>query len=405
MLNEELRGIVGYKIRGGAGYRCDINAIMFGEACAIAALAKRAGNAGLEADFREKAARLKSNVQSKLWDPDREFFLHRWRYDEYADGDSSGHRSIKAGSFIWQTNRLKQGVGWQPKLSGEGKGREIFCYYLWRYGLPDDIDESASNGYARAWKFLQSPRHFAGKYGPTTAEREDPWFSVVYGECRHNGQTWPYHTSRVLEAGLVLLRDYTHHQSFSKEDWWSIFRAYTALHRNANQVFIAESADPDRPQWTELRPVGFHYFHSTYIDLVICGVVGLKPRSDDVLELDPLAPASWDYFALDDVLYRGRRISIVWDRHGSRYSLGPGLHVFVNGARLLHADSLKPCSATMPAIDGQELLRQLDQPEAECDYAVNAEGTEFQRRQPPMPRPRNRPYSLSAARAGTTLFP
>ena len=372
-LNEELRGIVGYKIRGGAGYRCDINAVLFGEASAIAALARRAGDAGIEADFRAKAAQLKSVVQAKLWDPERDFFMHRWRYDEYADGDSPGHRSIKAGSYIWQTNRLKQGVGWQPELSGEGKGREIFCYYLWRYGLPDDNDESAEDGYARAWKFLQSPRHFAGKYGPTTAEREDPWFSVVYGECRHNGQTWPYHTSRVLEAGLVLLRDYKHHQSFSKGDWWSIFRAYTALHRNANQVFIAESADPDRPQWTELRPIGFHYFHSTYIDLLICGVVGLKPRSDDVLELDPLAPADWDYFALDDVLYRGRSISIVWDRHGSRYALGPGLHVFVNGARLLHADSLKPCSATMPAIDDGELLRQLDQPAAECDYAVNAE--------------------------------
>lgn len=379
-LNEELRGIVGYKIRGGAGYRSDVNGILFAEATAIANLADRKGDAKTAATFRQKAALLKQNVQDKLWDPQREFFLHRWRYDEYADGDTPGDRSIKAGSFIWETNRLKQGVGWQPKLSGEGKGREIFSYSLWRYGLPDDNDdkdESSAKGYARSWRFLQSPQHFAGRYGITTAERDDPWFSVVYGECRHNGQTWPFHTSRVLAAGLVLLRDYKHHGSFDRDQWWAIFRTYAALHRNGNDVCIAESADPDRPQWTELRPSGFHYFHSSFADLVICGVAGLRPRNDDVLEVQPMAPAEWDYFALDDVLYRGRRVSIVWDKRGTRYGLGAGLHLLVDGNRLAHADKLGPLSGTMPPIDAAALQRALERLPDECDYAVNAEATEF----------------------------
>ena len=371
-LDESLRGIPGYKIRGGAGYRPDINAVMIAEARAIAELAGSLGNDAIAKQYADKARALKRKLQTWLWDPDRSFFMHRWRYDEFADGDVKGHRSIRAGSLIWETNSIRQGVGFQPQELGQGKGRELFAYQLWRYGIPDDNDEQdAATGFARAWRFLTDPESFAGKYGPRTAEKNDPWYSVIYGECRHNGQTWPFHTSRLLAGGAVLLNDYYHHKAFSRSDWYSIFRAYTALHRNGNDPFIAESHDPDRPQWTELRPIGFHYFHSSFVDLVLTGVVGLRPRRDNRLEINPLAPPEWDFFAAENILYHGRKLTIFWDRDGTRYGRGEGLQVLVDGRVLTRSKQLTRLILSLP--EEQTVVRSV----TEFNFAVNAEAEPF----------------------------
>jgi len=371
-LSDELSGRRSYKVNAGAGFRPDINAVLYAEAKAIAELAKAVGDTQVAAQFAQKATSIKENVQKKLWDSEREFFIHRWRYDEYADGDMEGHPSVRSGSLLWETNAEKAGVGFQPKEDGAGRGREIFCYHLWRYSLPDDNDDSSpATGYARAWRFLTLPEYFAGRYGPRTGERHDPWYSVIYGECRHNGQTWPFHTARILAGGAVLLNDYQHHAFFSREDWVSVFRTYTELHRNGNVPFIAESHDPDQQRWTELRPIGFHYFHSSYVDLVITGLVGIRPRRDDVLEINPLAPKEWDYFALDNALYHGNLISIFWDRDGSRYHRGRGFHVYVNGVRAFRANEPGRCEIVL----SRELPRH--EAMAEKNFAVNAENLPY----------------------------
>jgi hypothetical protein len=47
--------------------------------------------------------------------------------------------------------------------------------------------------------------------------------------------------------------------------------------------------------------------------------------------VNPLVPAAWDYFALENVPYRGRNVTVLWDRDGSRYGQGAGLRVYVDG--------------------------------------------------------------------------
>lgn len=79
-----------------------------------------------------------------------------------------------------------------------------------------------------------------------------------------------------------------------------------------------------------------HYFHSNFADLVITGLAVIIPSADDTLTVHPLAPDSWDYFALDQVKYRGHLVSVVWDRAGTRYGFGKGLQVIVNGKLAAH---------------------------------------------------------------------
>ena len=71
-----------------------------------------------------------------------------------------------------------------------------------------------------------------------------------------------------------------------------------------------------------------YYNHSTFNDLVISGLVGLKPRPDHVLEVSPLIPQDkWDWFCLDNIPYKGKTVTIVWDKTGDKYKRGKGFHI------------------------------------------------------------------------------
>jgi hypothetical protein len=326
-LNENLRGIVGYKIRGGAGYRPDINATLFAEARTISQIAKLAGRQDVEARFAKIAATLQANTLQHLWDSQREFFLHRWRYNEYSQRDTAANKSIREWSLIWETNSDRNGgVGYQPQITGTGHGRELTGYVPWRYGLPADDER-----YAAAWKFMVSPEYFNAPYGPTTAERNDPWFKVVYHACRHNGQSWPFHTSRILAAAANLLNDYRHHGGYTSANYFEMLGIYAKTQYKQGKPHLAEAHDPFTADWVMDEWPGEDYFHSSYMDLIITGLAGLRPQDDNTLVVNPLAPPSWDYFALDQVAYKNHLISIVWDRRGDRYRIGRGLTVLVDG--------------------------------------------------------------------------
>ena len=75
-----------------------------------------------------------------------------------------------------------------------------------------------------------------------------------------------------------------------------------------------------------------YYNHSTFNDLVITGICGLRPQPDGSIVVSPLLPQDqWDYFCLDGIGYRGHVLTIVWDRDGQRYHQGSGLTLLVDG--------------------------------------------------------------------------
>jgi hypothetical protein len=343
-LSEPLRGIAGYKIRGGAGYRPDINAVLFGEAQTISRLAEKAGRPELASRFLQKAKALQQNTERYLWDQQREFFLHRWRYDEFSEGDTPEHKSIRKWSMIWETNSDRNGgVGYRPEIHGAGHGRELTGYIPWRFGLPADDERFSS-----AWKFLTSPEYFYAPYGPTTAEQNDPWFHVIYHACRHNGQSWPFHTSRILSAAATLLNHYQNRGGFTPEQYFDLFAIYTKTHFKDGKPHLAEAHNPFNAEWVQDEWPGLDYFHSSYMDHVITGLAGLRPAEDETVTVNPLAPASWDYFALDGIAYRNHALTIVWDRTGERYGMGRGLSLLVDGQLAASSPELGRLTAPLP---------------------------------------------------------
>ena len=68
---------------------------------------------------------------------------------------------------------------------------------------------------------------------------------------------------------------------------------------------------------TDDRERGKDYLHSSYIDLVISGMVGLRAAMDEYFTVVPLA-SGVSFFALDNIALHGHNVSIGYDATGAR---------------------------------------------------------------------------------------
>ena len=330
---------------GGSGYRATINSYQYGDALAIARIAERAGQPDVAATYRAKAAALKQLVQDQLWDPAANFFKVRPR------GEGHGRADV----------------------------RELHGYTPWYVNLPDPP-------FAVAWQQLMDPQGFFAPFGPTTAEQRHPKFQVNYSghECQWNGPSWPYATAVTL-TGLANLLNGPPQDVIRAPDYVALLRIYAQSHRlrlDDGRVvpWIDENLNPTNGDWiarTRLKSWkngtwdagkggeerGKDYNHSTFCDLVISGLVGLRPRADDVVEVNPLAPPEWPWLCLDHVAYHGRMLTILWDRDGTRYGRGPGLQVFADGVPVARAAQLARVTGRLPPAQASEC----------CPVALSAE--------------------------------
>ncbi len=289
--------------------RPTINSYMFANARAIASVAKLAGREKLAAEFDTRAAELKQLTQKKLWDGHAKFFKARREDGQLADA------------------------------------REAIGFIPWAFGLPD-----VGKDYEMAWTQLTDTQGFRAPFGITTTERRHPGFrSHGCCKCEWDGAVWPFATSQTLSALANVLRDYNQ-SVVANRDYFDAFLTYTRSHRFDSKPYIGEYLDETTGAWLKGRQERSRYYnHSTYADLLITGIVGLRPRADDVVEVHPLLPpGTWDWFCLDGVKYHGRMLTILWDRDGSRYQRGAGLHVFADGTQFAQAAKLGRVTGRLP---------------------------------------------------------
>lgn len=303
-------------LRGAPSYRPSFNAYMWADATAIAKIAMLAGHEALAKRFSQKAESLRSKVRQLLWDDHRKFFFPAFKNDEERDG-----HTIRALSRTYETGQF----------AGDAHGRELIGYVPWQFKMFEKSDD-----YEAAWSKLMDRDGFFADFGPSTVERNDPMFLLQKSCCWWSGQSWPYATTQTLKAlANVLQRDTAQNArlSVSNADYLKLLAIYARSHRKQGQPYLAEALHPDTGSFEGHDGYNHseHYFHSGFCDLVITGLIGLIPGDGDTLEVRPLAPPEWDYFAIDDLAFRGRRVSVVWDKTGQRYGLGAGLRVLVDG--------------------------------------------------------------------------
>ncbi len=288
--------------------RPTLSSYMYGNAVALAELGRLGGRADVVQEFSAKAAQLRPLVLATLWDEERQFFTSRTE----------------------QLERIPV--------------REEIGFIPWYFGLPEP-----GKGYERAWKQLLDEQGFKAPAGITTAERRDPTFRTRgIRTCEWDGAVWPFATSQTLTALARVLHDYPQ-DVITPRDYFDAFMTYVRCHRFDGKPYIGEYLDEKTGEWIMgTNPRSRYYHHSTFADLLIEGVIGLRPRADEVVEIAPLLPAdTWTWFRLDGVRYRGRELAIEWDRDGSRFG-ARGLRLFVDGKLLASAPELTKLTAPLP---------------------------------------------------------
>ena len=93
---------------------------------------------------------------------------------------------------------------------------------------------------------------------------------------------------------------------------------------------------------------GYSYLHSTFGDLVITGLVGLRPRADSLLVINPLISKEVSWFAIDNLMYHGFELAICWDQHGDRYGQGAGFLVWADGHLLANKSAVEMLIVSLP---------------------------------------------------------
>jgi hypothetical protein len=310
---------------------------MLGDARAVADFARESNQTLTAGQYDTRAGALEQLIETKLWNPKDQF------YEDLSPAANSGIRKEK---------RFKD-PGNQLQFAGV---RELIGYIPWQFYAP-------TPSHAIAWKQLFDPNGFAGKYGPTTAERRSPRFRFASDDqCTWNGPSWPYATTQTLLA-LANLLNGPAQTSIGKQQYYQLFTNYVLsqhIKLSSGRVidWIDEDLDADTDEWiakdmliAKNRQVGRgnYYNHSGFADPLITGLIGLRPRADAKIDIDPLLPVgAWTYFAVDGLPYHGHMLAIVYDETGKHYRQGRGLMLFVDGKRIASRATLGPLDAELP---------------------------------------------------------
>ncbi|MDE1156642.1 MAG: discoidin domain-containing protein [Acidobacteriaceae bacterium] len=334
---------------GGYAFRPSINTYQYGNALAIAEIARREGDSGLEQKYRDKAEKLQKATLLQLWNT---------KLDHFTDRYQRSTEFVKAGEQI--------------------RGREMVGYLPWLLELVPR-NTAASNVYDIAWSHLLSPQELHGAAGVRTVEPSYPRYMAQYRyeeakpECEWNGPSWPFQTSQMLTSLANFLDDYPKQNFITATDYLSLLRQYTRQHFYLpGKLDLQEDYDPDQGGPIVGLQRSHHYEHSTYVDLILSGLLGIRPSSDNVLNIAPLLPVSGKnvprYFSLTGVLYHGHEVAMSYDQLGDHYHQGKGLTIFVDGKRVYGPSVAKHLQIALPKTTSPATRGGQLEPE---DLAVN----------------------------------
>ncbi len=278
--------------------RPTINSYMYGNAMALAHIAELMGKTEDAQLYRQKAEETKRLIETRLWNAKHQFF-------ETVRGDTCA--------------QVREAIGYLP----------------WYFNIP-------SEQYSQAWKQLNDEKGFSAPYGLTTAERRHPEFRTHgVGQCEWDGAVWPFATAQTLTA-LANYLNQSENPVVTDSTFFRQMQVYVESQHHRGRPYVGEYLDEVTGYWLKGDQERSRYYnHSTFNDLVITGIAGLRPRTDKSIEVNPLVPeGQWDYFCLDNVRYHGHNVTILWDRYGDRYHQGRGLRVLVDGRLVGQSDSL-----------------------------------------------------------------
>ncbi len=305
--------------------RVDLTAYNFGNAVAVARIYRLLGQPEKAKEFDELASKIARAVGEKMWRPETKFF-----YSLRADDDTVA--DVK----------------------------EIIGVYPFYFGMFEP-----GKGFEEAWASILDPEQFWTPWPVASVSRQCPAYSQSgwpqangrASTCMWNGPTWPHANAIVLTAMARTLRADRNLEKpaspLTREKLWELFHSFTkAQYRDQDLEYpwTGEFYNGETAQW---KTAERDYNHSTWLDILIPEILGLVPRDDDILEIDPLVPeGTLTRFLLDGQRYRGHDVTLVWDAPGDEipdaYADGrKGLDVYLDGRMVSSTKSLSRIQINM----------------------------------------------------------
>ena len=307
--------------------RVDFASFVYANARGVAELARAANDPALSAEFDASADRIRTAVLQQLWDDETHFFYPQRAAD---------HTRIPI--------------------------RELHGFFPFTTLLAPDEPR-----YHEALRKFIDPEEFWAAFPPviTSQYYYRRWTWEMDGLTRNIA---PHPISMGARTLLQVLKHYNQ-QIITPDHFMELMARYTSL--------MYPGVNPFDPQWrpnaheyyskwepyqvsTRPKPSDIsHDFHSMYCSLVVEGAVGLTPRSDDKIELQPAA-LHWTYFVLDRLRYHGKDLTILWDQPDgyARYAGYPeGFSLYIDGKQAFTRDHLghvlyDPATGTVTELSG-----------------------------------------------------
>ncbi|WP_115560546.1 Ig-like domain-containing protein [Xanthomonas arboricola] len=297
------------------------SAYVYANAQAAAQAAQLAGDSATAQRMQATAQRIRKAVLEVLWQ------------DHSDSADSVGlHGEL-----------LKHRQAKGPRLPVDWK--ETNNYYPFSVGLmPKQGDADHDPKYARALRLFADAAQYP-LFPFYTANQVDLQARSSGADAGSNN----FSTINATVAFRLLgeaLRDYPSlflsAQSYRTLLYWNAWASYIDgdnRYPDQNEFWAKGSASNGGKiayrSWIHHTQLGATNF------TMIEDAMGLRPRNDDKIELYPI-DIGWDRFAADNLRYRDRNLSIVWDRDGRHYAgrAPQGYSVYLDGTLAFRVDRL-----------------------------------------------------------------
>lgn len=147
--------------------------------------------------------------------------------------------------------------------------------------------------------------------------------------CMWNGPSWPYTNGIMLDTIGKQTKSQNH--KYDKE-FAEFLRKYSLEHYKNHELdypYLVEQYHAATDEAISDEP---DYNHSYYLELIFAHVAGISLEEDKIV-IDPV-DVGLDYFKLDDVVIRGKKVSVHFakdEETASDEDLAAGLNVYVDG--------------------------------------------------------------------------
>lgn len=228
--------------------------------------------------------------------------------------------------------------------------RDINNYYGFMVGMIPQTDE-----YEQALRVWADESEFA-MWPMYVSNSKD--YNIIQNDSRYTDRSRNFSPGNIAITLKIFASAIKNYDSsyITEEMFGELLKNYTEMcfvNKNMNYPDTNEfwNGNPDNPYRSWIH----HNFHSQYNTLLIENIMGITPRDDGVIELDPI-DINLDSFKLSELRYHGHDLSVILDENG--YQL------FVAGEMVASVSEL--CHFTWNSDTGE--IKILDNSQASIVY-------------------------------------